>query len=182
MADPAAVLYRSIDWTRCFVMGSSVLKRFTGASFEPGDIDVVCKIADSEDYERLLAEFILRTSHLNSSMEQEITTPIVSLEEVVRNEDFAPTMRCTTLKVPGVNIPVQLIGMRADTRDFASHVGNTCELPSNLMYTCREGIDSCFFIVPERTAECLQTRVIPAKDIQAHRRAKYEKRGFKIVE
>ncbi len=193
--DPASVLYRAIDWTKCVIGGSYALKLYSNAKWPVGDIDIMCDVQSA-------AELLALAHGLTHSMDQRVLKERPSKVSLDKFTVLTPEMRkeaqktnggeerfhesilgTCTLTVPGVPMPVQMVGIDTTSHIYGKlalvdHLDYITDLPAAVQYTVAQ--DRPLFHVPQRAVDAIASKRIPIATICASRKAKYEARGYEF--
>lgn len=176
MADPAAALYRMIDWSKCVIAGSYALWQYDRPSapdWQPADIDVVCEAATTKAFDEHVER--LRKA--------------AGVDTLVKTAEYGggkppwtmSTVTTATMRVRGIPLPVQLVGVRVPHGGtLLHHLAQTTDLPASVYYTV-PGQNKMFHL-SEACAAAIRTRRVPRAGVSAARRAKYEARGYAFVD
>ncbi len=193
VADPLETIYSAIDWNVCVIGGSGALRRYTNAAWKENDTDVFCSANSASEFIAIVDTFI-------QQLDQRLTVNapvVVEKFEVItdekrreasvtngRDERFHDSiLATTTLRVPGVSTPVQLVGINTVTnmygrQSLGEHLNVITDLPAAVQYTARHG--EKIFHVPYRALAAIATKRVPVVNICATRKAKYEARGYEF--
>jgi hypothetical protein len=201
--DPLSRLYQHLDWMHCVVGGSYALKQYMRAKWAARDADVMCQVASAKELEEMAFRLVHSLNHggrrIGTAEETEdarvdkfteITPEMRTAhwKELGGEERFHESILATSkLTVPGVPIPVQLVGLNTTSHilgkaTLVEHLNLICDLPAAVSYTARHGTK--IFHVPERAIEPIATRQVPVSKIcpfANSRMQKYTERGFTFV-
>ena len=185
LVDYARPLYGTLDWTMCVIGGSYALQQFTqDTTWSPNDIDIPCALKTHD-------EFVAEVERLKTAMQgTEVTkmklwTPELRAQHGRDNpgpdEKFHRSIIATAvLAVPGIALPVQLVGVDITTgprfsAGLLEHLAQITDSPARVSYT-ENG--PRIYHVPMGDLEPIMSRRIPSWKICPARKAKYTARGY----
>ena len=178
-------IYNALDFKTSIIGGSYALKRFTGALWDPHDIDIFITGTDAE-FKEAKDKFITLTNAILLSDNHTKHT-----KHTKNNEDFHALISGTyTFNIPGFSLPIQLIHFKQidhkptvfeflkEDSCYSIHA-KTTDIPS-VSYTIENG--QKIFHIPERSLEAIFTRRINGNNICSNRRKLYASRGYTIFD
>lgn len=193
MEDIATSLYPAVDWSRCLVAGSYALQQYTrDKSWMPGDIDIVCQCDSYAEFDQALEAFAANLGPSAAIIKAKHWTPEARAKEPIEGEErfHESIIGTSTLKVAGVPLPVQLVGITSagyhlpgdNHPSILTHMARITDLPAKVTYSVHDQGRQRIFHVPETAIAALMTRRIPRGGTCASRVAKYRARGYTFDE
>ncbi len=183
--DVALPVYKALDWSRTYVGGSHALQQFTrDTAWTAQDVDFMIQCQSHDDFvaeagriSRALDAPVKKTNLYTAEMRR---SPVSGREERF-HEAIAATC---TLQVPGVPVPVQLVGIELVASnaqgmpvDLLAQLNRITDLPACVTYTVRASGERDYQ-VRASGINTLVTRRVKAWDICTSRRDKYAARGY----
>lgn len=192
MEDIAAPLYSAMDWSRCLVAGSYALQQYTQATtWQPNDIDVACSCDSHAEFLQLLNQFTAKLAPRAAVVTKIKLRTQTERDASVRNTTgreeryHGSILASAVVQVDHVTLPVNIVGFTPSTPTFGrlplvDHLGHINDQPASVTYTVSPHGVRLFHLWPG-VQDMLDTHQVPAFEICAARRAKYEKRGYEFV-
>ncbi len=187
MEDIARPLYQALDWSRTLVGGSYALHQYTrDTAWQPNDIDILIDCTSHADFQTELARVCAASACTLEKVK--LMTPEERSKAATQrsgpDERFHDSILATSvLRVPGVPLPVQLIGIERTSSntygtapDLLTHLNRITDVPACVSYGWRD--QQRIWHLQDRCVEAITTRRVNAWDICAARKDKYTARGY----
>ena len=182
--DPLNKVYAALP-RDALVGGSYALKDLTDAIWEHNDVDVFVTCQTKEEFDAVGKTFKDKTK---PHVSRDRWFADMSAEEIAASdldEKFHKFILGTKTfyKVPGLDVPVQLICMRQDSGEtLRSMLDQTVDLPACVTFSLEPLADGTFkkrFEVPQFGLQAVTTRIICPRNLTCRRRIdKYSQRGY----